>query len=68
VRSAPDIEEQQLLGEALQHLQSALNLLDRSNAAAHIGAHVDLAVHQLQEAIYSDSRGSDQTDVNAEPH
>ena len=64
----PVIEERQLLHEALQHLQSALDLLDRSSVAAHIGAHVDLAVHQLHETIYGGARNGDQTDVNAEPH
>ena len=68
MRSAPDIGQRQLLAEALHHLQTALHLLDRSHAAAHIGAHVDLAVHQLQEAIASRPQWGGQTDVNAEPH
>lgn len=55
---------------ALEHLQLAIRLLDESNAPAHIAAHVDLAVHQLQEAITT--RPSNyrigQMDTNAEPH
>lgn len=67
VRNAPGIEEQHFLVEALQHLQTALDLLDRSDAAAHIGAHVDLAVYQLQETIHGRPWSGNQTDVNAEP-
>lgn len=36
---------------ALNHLRSALELLDSQNAPAHIGAHVDLAIHQLEVAL-----------------
>ena len=63
VAGGSDVQKQQLLTEALQYLQSALDLLDRSDASAHIGAHVDLAVHQLREVI----DGCLQTEANAEP-
>lgn len=55
---------------ALEHLQLAIRLLDDSDAPAHIAAHIDLAVHQLQEAINCDPRNSrfGQMDTNAEPH
>ena len=36
-----------LLADALSLLQSALDLLDEAAAPAQIGAHVDLAIHQL---------------------
>ena len=36
-----------MLHSALSHLQSALDLLDRASAPAHIGAQVDHALHQL---------------------
>ena len=36
-----------LLTDALSLLQSALELLDEAAAPAQIGAHVDLAIHQL---------------------
>lgn len=40
-----------VLGDALELLTSALALLDRVEADAQIGAHVDLAVHQLASSI-----------------
>ena len=39
--------QQDLLTDALSLLQSALELLDEAAAPAQIGAHVDLAIHQL---------------------
>ena len=39
------------LSSALAHLREALALLDEASAPAHIGAHVDLAAHQLQEFV-----------------
>ena len=39
--------QQDLLTDALSLLQSALELLDEAGAPAQIGAHVDLAIHQL---------------------
>lgn len=36
-----------MLTDALNLLQSALDLLDEAAAPAQIGAHVDLALHQL---------------------
>jgi len=55
---------------ALEHLQFAIRLLDDSDAPAHIAAHIDLAVHQLQEAISGEPRNYrlGQIDTNAEPH
>lgn len=35
--------------EALTYMRHALNLLDESEAPPHIGAHLDLAIAQLQE-------------------
>jgi hypothetical protein len=45
------IDPQQMLRDALNLLQTALGLLDRAGAPAQIGAHVDLAAHQLGEAL-----------------
>lgn len=55
---------------ALEHLQFAIRLLDDSDAPAHIAAHIDLAVHQLQEAINTNPANHHfgQMDTNAEPH
>jgi hypothetical protein len=46
-------DRHQLLAEAARHLRSALDLLDSVAAPAQIGAHVDLAVHQLQAELCS---------------
>jgi hypothetical protein len=40
-----------MLSEALEQLKSALRLLDGSEAPAEIGAHIDLAAHQLELTI-----------------
>jgi len=40
-----------LLRQALTQMQSALELLDRSEVSAHIGAHLDLAICELESAI-----------------
>lgn len=53
VPDEPVSEGVQTLTQALSQLQSALTLLDRAKAPAHIAAHVDLAIHQLGEAIRS---------------
>ena len=37
----------QMLRDALNYLQAALDLLDLASAPPHIGAHVDLATHEL---------------------
>jgi hypothetical protein len=47
----PAMEEKSLLVQALGHLQAAIDLLDRAGAPGQIAAHVDLARHQLSDAI-----------------
>lgn len=42
--------EEMLLG-ALGQMQSALDMLDRAKAPAHIGTHLDLAISELEKAI-----------------
>ena len=42
-----------MLSEALAAMQSALALLDKAGAPAQIGAHLDLAICQLQDCIES---------------
>jgi hypothetical protein len=42
---------QEVLCEALAFMQSALALLDRAGAPVHIGAHLDLAICELQSAL-----------------
>lgn len=39
------------LGEALTRMTTALQLLDSADAPADIAAHLDLAVHRLQEVM-----------------
>ena len=36
---------------ALDNLHAALDALDRAGAPGHIGAHVDLAAHELSQAL-----------------
>lgn len=50
--------EKQQWSIALDKLQSAIGILDRSNAPIHIAAHIDLAAHQLQEAIRCSSESA----------
>lgn len=52
------VHDNSLLSEALDLLQSSLNLLDLSGAPSHIGAHVDLAIHELHLVIARTSAGS----------
>jgi hypothetical protein len=53
MKAKSDIDPRELLRDAGNHLQSALELLDCAEVTAHIGAHVDLAIHQLEDAIDS---------------
>ncbi len=45
--TSDETSREQMLRDALDHLQAALNLLDLAPAPPHIGAHVDLATHEL---------------------
>lgn len=47
----PARDKRQILLRALDHLRSALTLLDEADAPGQIGAHIDLALHQLEDAI-----------------
>lgn len=42
-----------ILSQAIEHLQAALSKLDEAQAPAQIGAYVDLALCQLNEAVVS---------------
>jgi hypothetical protein len=59
-----------LLLEALERLRSALQLLDAAPAPAHIGAHVDLAIHELYLAAARRSAGAafTQIETNGDLH
>ncbi len=46
-----DPGREKLYLDALQLIQSSIRLLDRANAPGHIAAHLDLALHQLEDAI-----------------
>ena len=39
------------LAQALSHMQAALSLLDRTDAAHDVGAHLDLAIHRLSDLL-----------------
>lgn len=47
----PAGEDRRVLLLALDQLQRAINLMDQGHAPRHIAAHVDLAIHQLADAI-----------------
>ena len=51
VREQVEGERQRILSQVLHQLASALDQLDEADAPAHIGAHLDLAIHQLRQAI-----------------
>ena len=44
-------EKAEMLKDALRHFQCGLDLLDDVSAPGQIGAHVDLAIHQLESVI-----------------
>jgi len=46
-----DQVRQQMLTDALIHLQSAIKMLDGADAPGHIAGHVDLALCQLKELM-----------------
>lgn len=53
---------------ALKHLKLGLSALDAAGAPAQIGAHVDLALNQLEDAIPDHlMSGLTQIDTNADP-
>jgi hypothetical protein len=51
VNDQPISGRQQKLSAALEQLRSALRLLDGAAAPSEIGAHIDLAAHQLELTI-----------------
>lgn len=54
--SINDLRKQEMLEGALKHFQAGLDLLDEACAPGHIGAHVDLALHELEAAIRRHAR------------
>ena len=54
---------QQMLLEALDLLNAALDRLDRAAAPAQIGAQVDLAIHQLGSIVAIGTDGGEITSV-----
>lgn len=55
--------------DVLRQLQSAIEILDRLDVPGQIAAHLDLAMHQLQDVIDSRIAGDrlDQIETNAAP-
>jgi hypothetical protein len=43
--------KQDVLLDALTHLRAAIEILDQVDAPAHIAAHVDLAVNQINDVM-----------------
>jgi hypothetical protein len=60
----------QLYTDALQRLESAVDILDRANAPGHIAAHIDLAMHQLKSVIDAEiaSTRTPESAKKAAPH
>jgi hypothetical protein len=52
----PGIDREDVLKEAAAHLRAALEIIDALAAPAHIGAHIDLALCELEIRI---AQGSD---------
>jgi hypothetical protein len=46
-----DSSREKLHLTALRQIQSSIRLLDQVNAPGHIAAHLDLAMHQLEDVI-----------------
>ena len=67
VDKTPSVNDE--LNLALEHLRKAIAHLDQVGAPAQIGAHIDLATHQLRRVISGDAeeRWQNQIDTNAEP-
>ena len=42
----------------LSHLQSALALLDAVQAPSQIGAHIDLAIHEVEASLAANAAGA----------
>jgi hypothetical protein len=59
---------EEMLSEALEHLGSALQLLDLAGAPSQIGARLDLVIHEVYCAVAQTSSGCalPQVDWNAE--
>jgi hypothetical protein len=45
------------LGEALRLMAQALDILDRENAPADIGAHLDMAIQRLRHGLSAPEPG-----------
>ncbi len=58
------------LGYALSLMKDALHLLDEADAAPDVGAHLDLAIHRLEDALRSQSmvRGDQRAQLSAAKH
>jgi hypothetical protein len=59
---------QDMLREALSYMESALELLDRAQVSAHIGAHLDLAICELQSAMGLSTPVPDRNAIGGRPH
>ena len=69
MQGADVCETRDLLACALEHLRSALELLDKASAPGHIGSRVDHAVHELYTAIAARGSGGrlDHADSSERP-
>lgn len=51
---------------ALALLEQALDLIDRFDGPGEVGAHVDLAIHRLRDAIPDEEAAGEQASTPAE--
>ena len=59
---------QHLLWAALNHLNSALDLLDRASAPAQIGARVDGAIHEVESLVAASGEAKVSSSRQAKPN
>lgn len=62
------LSREEVLVSAADLLRSALELLDTAEAPAQIGAHVDLAIHQLQSELLCAVGNASEGERSAAPH
>ena len=69
MRDGNEEGRQEMLSEALEHLRTALQLIDTAEAPATIGARIDHSIHELYLLIATMTSGDtiSQFDRNSKP-
>ena len=63
-----NLSREDSLVSAADLLQSALELLDLADASAQIGAHIDLALHQLRSELLDPVRKAPLVEISEARH